>query len=132
MKIVIIIIIKTIDTSEPRKVFDRHSNLAGCQIIDYRSDHTHQWLILVGISAETNYIKGSLQLYSVERSVSQVIEGHAAAFARAKQQGNPEESNFLCFAVRNSSGVGKVRSKVLSSCCLTIYKNSNYCILLYL
>lgn len=48
-----------------------------------------------------------MQLYSVERKVSQPIEGHAATFTQIKMEGNPEPSNLLCFAVRNLNG-GKV------------------------
>ena len=48
-----------------------------------------------------------MQLYSVERKVSQPIEGHAGTFAQIKLEGNPEPSNLLCFAVRNTQG-GKV------------------------
>ena len=38
--------------SQPQKVFDRHSSLAGCQIINYRADSALKWLLLVGISAQ--------------------------------------------------------------------------------
>lgn len=48
-----------------------------------------------------------MQLYSVERRVSQPIEGHAAAFAQFKVEGNPEPSTLFCFAVRTAQG-GKV------------------------
>ena len=49
-----------------------------------------------------------MQLYSVERGVSQPIEGHAAAFAQLQLPGNPTESTLFTFAVRNQQG-GKVR-----------------------
>ena len=48
-----------------------------------------------------------MQLYSVERKVSQPIEGHAAAFAQFKIPGNSEESTLFSFAVRGQAG-GKV------------------------
>ena len=38
--------------SQPLKMFDRHSSLAGCQIINYRADKALKWLLLVGISAQ--------------------------------------------------------------------------------
>ncbi|RXM97734.1 Clathrin heavy chain 1 [Acipenser ruthenus] len=38
--------------SQPMKVFDRHSSLAGCQIINYRTDAKQKWLLLIGISAQ--------------------------------------------------------------------------------
>lgn len=48
-----------------------------------------------------------MQLYSVDRKVSQPIEGHAAGFAQFKMEGNTEESTLFCFAVRGQAG-GKV------------------------
>lgn len=90
--------------SQPQKVFDRHSNLAGCQIINYRTDAKQQWLLLVGISAQQNRVVGAMQLYSVERKVSQPIEGHAAAFATFNVEGNPNPSTLFMFAVRGPQG----------------------------
>jgi hypothetical protein len=49
-----------------------------------------------------------MQLYSVERKVSQPIEGHTAAFCPFKAEGNAQESNLFCFAVRGPQG-GKVK-----------------------
>ena len=40
--------------SQPIKAFDRHSSLAGCQIINYRTDAKMQWLLLIGISAQVS------------------------------------------------------------------------------
>jgi hypothetical protein len=76
----------------PVKMFDRHATLQGCQIINYRTDHSMQWLLLIGISAQENRVAGRMQLYSVERKVSQPIEGHAAAFTQFKLEGNKEMS----------------------------------------
>ncbi|XP_078197656.1 clathrin heavy chain 2 isoform X19 [Callithrix jacchus] len=45
-----------------------------------------------------------MQLYSVDRKVSQPIEGHAAAFAEFKIKENAKPSTLFCFAVRNSTG----------------------------
>lgn len=52
-----------------------------------------------------------MQLYSVDRKVSQPIEGHAAGFAQFKMEGNTEESTLFCFAVRGQAG-GKVSQLV--------------------
>ncbi|XP_076453409.1 clathrin heavy chain 1-like [Babylonia areolata] len=90
--------------SQPQKVFDRHSNLAGCQIINYRTDDKQQWLLLIGISAQQNRVVGAMQLYSVERKVSQPIEGHAAAFATFTVDANPNPSTLFMFAVRGPQG----------------------------
>jgi clathrin heavy chain len=70
--------------SQPVKMFDRHATLHGCQIINYRTDHSMQWLLLIGILAQENRVAGRMQLYSQERKVSQPIEGHAACFAQFK------------------------------------------------
>ena len=93
--------------SQPQKMFDRHSSLTGCQVINYRTDKALKWLLLVGISAQQHRVAGNMQLYSVERKVSQPIEGHAAAFAQFKLPGNSEESTLFTFAVRTQQG-GKV------------------------
>lgn len=90
--------------SQPQKMFDRHSSLTGCQIINYRADKALKWLLLVGISAQQHRVAGHMQLYSVERQVSQPIEGHAAAFAQFKMPGNSEESTLFTFAVRTQQG----------------------------
>ncbi|XP_031626187.1 clathrin heavy chain [Contarinia nasturtii] len=90
--------------STPQKMFDRHATLNGCQIINYRTDPKQQWLLLVGISALQHRVAGNMQLYSVERKVSQAIEGHAAAFATFKLEVNPEPSTLFCFAVRSAQG----------------------------
>ncbi|CAI9724428.1 clathrin heavy chain 1 isoform X1 [Octopus vulgaris] len=103
--------------SQPLKMFDRHSSLAGCQVINYRTDEKQQWLLLIGISAQVNAensavtpptqqnrVVGAMQLYSMERKVSQPIEGHAAAFAQFKMDGNQALSTLFCFAVRGAQG----------------------------
>lgn len=40
--------------SQPQKMFDRHASLAGCQIINYRTDEHQKWLLLIGISAQVS------------------------------------------------------------------------------
>lgn len=34
--------------SQPVKMFDRHPNLNNCQIINYRTDESLQWLLVIG------------------------------------------------------------------------------------
>ncbi|XP_076126184.1 clathrin heavy chain 1 [Alosa pseudoharengus] len=90
--------------SQPIKMFDRHASLAGCQIINYRTDEQQKWLLLIGISAQQNRVVGAMQLYSVDRKVSQPIEGHAAAFGQFTLEGNPNPSTLFCFSVRGAAG----------------------------
>uniref|UniRef100_A0A5F9CWS3 Clathrin heavy chain n=1 Tax=Oryctolagus cuniculus TaxID=9986 RepID=A0A5F9CWS3_RABIT len=96
--------------SQPTKMFDRHASLAGCQMIHYRADEHHKWLLLIGIAAQQNRVVGAMQLYSVDRKVSQPIEGHAAAFAEFKIEGNAKPATLFCFAVRSPAG-GKIGAK---------------------
>ena len=60
-----------------------------------------------GIQAQEGRVVGRMQLYSVERKVSQPIEGHAAAFTQFKLDGNKKQSTLFSFAVRGAQG-GKV------------------------
>ena len=96
------------DQSAPVKMFDRHQDLTGAQIINYRTDHTRKWLLLVGISVKEGRVNGTMQLYSVERRVSQRIEGHAAAFGELTLDSNKSVSNLFAFTVRQASGAGKI------------------------
>lgn len=96
-------------TSPPQKIFDRHATLAGSQIINYRVTPDEKWLVLIGISGNTTNpngfkIKGAMQLYSKERGVSQPIEGHAAAFAELKLDGQAKETKLFTFAARTATG----------------------------
>lgn len=83
-------------------------NLNGHQIINYRVSADEKWLVLVGIASnsvpDAFKVKGSLQLYSTERKVSQPIEGHAAAFANIKIDGSGVETKLFTFANRTAAG----------------------------
>ena len=97
------------DDAAPQKVFDRHASLADTQIINYRASADGKWMVLIGISSNTVdanafRIKGSMQLYSKERGVSQPIDGHAAAFAELKTQDANVPYKLFTFAVRTSTG----------------------------
>jgi clathrin heavy chain len=108
-------------TSPPQKIFDRHPTLASAQIINYRVTPDEKWLVLIGISGNTANpsafkIKGSMQLYSRDRGVSQPIEGHAAAFAEIKQDGHQKPTKLFSFAVHTATG-----AKVCLISSITIY-----------
>lgn len=101
------------ETSPPQKIFDRHASLSGAQIINYRITPDEKWFVLVGIAGNANNpaafkVKGSMQLYSKERGVSQAIEGHAAAFAELRLDGGQSPTKLFTFAVRTANGA-KVR-----------------------
>ncbi|KAJ3972225.1 hypothetical protein EV361DRAFT_798533 [Lentinula raphanica] len=97
------------DQSPPQKIFDRHATLAGTQIINYRVSSDEKWMVLIGISGNSTNpsafkVKGSMQLYSRDRAVSQPIEGHAAAFAEMKLEGHQNVTKLFTFAVRTATG----------------------------
>ncbi|WFD08329.1 Clathrin heavy chain [Malassezia vespertilionis] len=98
------------DDAAPKKIFDRHASLANTQIINYRTSDDGKWMVLIGISSNTGEspssfkIKGSMQLYSRERGVSQPIEGHAASFAELRTQDAPQPYKLFTFAVRSATG----------------------------
>ena len=73
--------------SNPRKVMDRHPNLAQFQIINYRVSQDQKWCLLVGIGkGAENSVAGMIQLYSVENKKSQVLSGHCGGFISVDNQ----------------------------------------------
>ncbi|KAI9318659.1 hypothetical protein BX666DRAFT_1930315 [Dichotomocladium elegans] len=95
--------------SGPTKVFERHGNLAGCQIINYRVSPDGNWMVLIGISSLQGRVVGSMQLYSKVRGVSQPIEGHAAAFATLQLEDAPQPTKLFVFSVRSATGISKLQ-----------------------
>lgn len=73
----------------PTKIFDRNPALgANTQIINYRVSPDQKWCVLGGISAGANgAVNGNMQLYNIDKKVSQPLQGHAAAFATLKLDG---------------------------------------------
>ncbi|KAI5858017.1 armadillo-type protein [Tricharina praecox] len=88
----------------PVKMFDRHMNLQGSQIINYRVNSDEKWMVVVGISSQQGRVVGSMQLYSKDRGISQAIEGHAAAFAELRMEGAPSPTKLFTFSVRTPQG----------------------------
>ena len=73
--------------SNPRKVMDRHPNLASFQIINYRVSPDQKWCLLIGIGkGPENSIAGMIQLYSVENKKSQTLSGHCGGFIDVDNQ----------------------------------------------
>lgn len=60
--------------SQPQKMFDRHSSLAGCQIINYRTDHDQKWLLLIGIQAQVYAHRKSCVLFAMCLSILSIVE----------------------------------------------------------
>ena len=88
----------------PVKKFDRHPTLAQSQIINYKASPDGKWLLLNGIAGGAEGITGQLQLFSVERNVSQPVPAHAATFATIAA----DEAEMFAFADKAGTG-GTVR-----------------------
>jgi clathrin heavy chain len=91
--------------AQPTKKFDRHPSLAQSQIINYKASPDGKWLLLNGIAGGAQGITGQLQLFSVERNVSQPVPAHAGTFATIAA----DEAEIFCFADKAGAG-GTVRS----------------------
>ena len=80
-------------------MFDRLDKLGpNTQIINYRVSPDNHWCLLGGISAGAGgTVDGNMQLYSVEKKVSQHLTGHVAAFAMIKIPGREDPAQVLCF-----------------------------------
>jgi len=87
--------------SAPVKVFDRNPALGETvQIINYQVSGDEKWCLLCGISAGATpgAIDGTMQLYSVEKSVSQMLQGHSGVFAVIPIPGRTDgPAQILCF-----------------------------------
>jgi clathrin heavy chain len=86
--------------SAPVKIFDRNPGLTdGTQIINYQVSVDGKWCLLCGISAggAPGVINGTMQLYSTEKSVSQMLQGHSGVFSVIKVPGRDEPAQVLCF-----------------------------------
>ena len=85
-------------------MFDRHATLAGTQIINYHVEAAQKWLVLIGITAVDGHVVGKAQLYSVDKKMSQALDGHAATFAQFKVPGNANPSTLFCIGNRGVDG----------------------------
>jgi clathrin heavy chain len=87
----------------PVKVFDRNAAMMeGTQIINYQVSRDGKWCLLVGICAgppgpSGPTINGNMQLYSIEKQVSQMLQGHSGAFALVNVPGRSDPAQVLCF-----------------------------------
>jgi len=89
----------------PIKMFDRHASLSGCDIVNYRTDEAQKWLLLSGYAARNNQIAGQMQLYSVEKKMTQPLEGHACAFTQFVVEGSTKSSTLFILANKSQTGV---------------------------
>ena len=91
--------------ASPTKIFDRAPSATPVQILNYKSSNDGKWLILGGITSKDGGIAGSLQLYSVERKVSQpTLDALAGTFAHVKLDNRADVSTLFCFVSNTPQG----------------------------
>ena len=87
----------------PRRVFDRNPDLQQAQIISYKMDPTEKWVALIGLVPYNGEAGGKIQLFSMEKNASQMLDGHAAHFYHYKHDGCMEPSVMFAFAQKHPS-----------------------------
>ena len=97
-------------SSAPTKVFDRHAQLGeGTQVINYQVSPDEKWCLLMGISqGGAGVIKGAMQLYSRDKSVSQTLQGHAGCFHTMSVPGRSDKAQVLCFQEKKEGQPAKL------------------------
>jgi clathrin heavy chain len=87
------------------KIFDRAAQLNGSHIMGYSMSKSGNWAILHGIgAAEDKSIVGNMQLYSIEKSQQQILEGFCGTFSDVCVCEDPEYSNSLFSFVEKKKG----------------------------
>jgi len=76
-------------SDDPKKMFDRHASFpSDSQVINYHMSDDSKWLLIVGISKGSGIppVNGNMQLYSVEKKVSQPLQGFAGCFTTIRKK----------------------------------------------
>jgi clathrin heavy chain len=90
---------------------DRSANLTGAQVIDYAVSPDNQWLMVAGIKAGApgQAAEGCMQLYSVEKKVSQPLTAHAGCFHATKRlPGRTDTAILFCFVDQKPGATPKL------------------------
>ena len=98
----------TVSDAQPKKMFDRHDSLRGCNILTYEVSIDKKWLLLGGIKKAAGGIEGKMQLYSVEKLVSQPLNGNAGVFAAITLPRGGPKAQVFCFAEKKAGASPKV------------------------
>ena len=95
-------------SSDPVKMFDKHASLGGCQILGYKASPDTKWLVLNGIKQEAGQIVGCMQLYSVDKGVSQPMPGFTAAFSSVTVEGAADPLTLFSFCGKSPAGTAQI------------------------
>ncbi|KAK7235859.1 clathrin heavy chain [Aureococcus anophagefferens] len=81
----------------------------GTQVINYQVSPDEKWCLLMGISqAAGGVIQGNMQLYSVEKKVSQTLQGHAGCFHSMAVPGRSDPAQVLIFEEKKADQPAKL------------------------
>eukprot|EP01062_Namystynia_karyoxenos_P039152 TRINITY_DN28473_c0_g1_i1.p1 TRINITY_DN28473_c0_g1~~TRINITY_DN28473_c0_g1_i1.p1 ORF type:complete len:1684 (+),score=694.99 TRINITY_DN28473_c0_g1_i1:92-5053(+) len=104
-----------VDGSEPRKVFDRASELSGGQVFGYTADPARRWMALVcvvrreGPSLAGQGLRGQVQLWGEEKRATKVLDGHAACIVHyTPPSGGAVPCTLLCIAGNSPDAGGRL------------------------
>ena len=95
--------------SAPVKVFDRHPSFgANVQIINYQLSPDGKWCLLGGIYSNNGAVAGTMQLYSIDKRVSQLLSGHTGTFAKFRPEGRADDAQVLVFQEKKENDPPKL------------------------
>lgn len=100
------------ETDNQAKILERSGPLAeqSVQIIGYTLEANEKWAALFGISTPDGgkTINGHIQLYFIEGSKQQIIEGHCCTFGEALLHNDTQKSSIFCFFEKKADQPPKV------------------------
>ncbi len=68
-----------------------------------------KWCLLMGISQSSpGVISGTMQLYSIDKRVSQILSGHTGTFATVRRPGRDAPAQVLCFEEKKPDSPAKL------------------------
>ncbi|XP_050028849.1 clathrin heavy chain 1-like isoform X2 [Dermacentor andersoni] len=86
--------------TEPVFMFSLHERIRNTELVGYITDPGLKWLAVTGLFQEEQVVSGLVQLYSVDRRVSQLLPGQCAQLCRHQFQGQAHASQLLLLADR--------------------------------
>eukprot|EP01041_Mallomonas_annulata_P003267 gene3267-6467_t len=86
-------------SSVPVKIFDRHSSFTVITpIIGYQVSNDKKWCLLIGIAAGPGgVVNGIMQLYSIDKATTQMLQGHTGVFTAIKVPGRSALAQVLMY-----------------------------------
>lgn len=95
--------------SVPSLITSKNPVLNNCQIINVTANKDLSWFAVNGIFQDNGKIAGKIQLFSKQRNISQIIDGHVSNFAQFKLPGAVSSSNIFIIGNRApATGAGNM------------------------